>query len=82
MSDTPSGVEFLKHRYARAIQCGDARTATRLRAEIDRLINGQAADRERTRGDGCGAEVNWWQFADPEPVKPTLDYDDILGPNV
>ena len=33
-------IEFLKRRYASAIRCGDDRTATRLRAELDRLMNG------------------------------------------
>jgi hypothetical protein len=34
---------FLKRRFASAIRCGDARTATRLRAELDGLMNGSAA---------------------------------------
>jgi hypothetical protein len=33
-------VDFLKRRFASAIRCGDERTATRLRAELDRLMNG------------------------------------------
>lgn len=33
-------IEFLKRRYASAIACGDDQTATRLRAELDRLMNG------------------------------------------
>jgi hypothetical protein len=33
-------IQFLKRRYAVAISCGDDRTATRLRAELDRLMNG------------------------------------------
>lgn len=36
-------IRFLKRRYASAIGCGDDRTATRLRAELDRLMNGRAA---------------------------------------
>jgi hypothetical protein len=39
VSDDPV-VQFLKRRYAGAIRCGDHRTATRLRAELDRLMNG------------------------------------------
>jgi hypothetical protein len=35
-------IQFLKRRYASAIGCGDDRTATRLRAELDRLMNGRA----------------------------------------
>ena len=37
-------IRFLKRRYASAIGCGDDRTATRLRAELDRLMNGRAAE--------------------------------------
>ena len=33
-------VDFLKRRFANAIRCGDDRTATRLRRELDRLMNG------------------------------------------
>ena len=36
-------LEFLRRRFASAIRCGDARTATRLRAELDRVLNGAAA---------------------------------------
>jgi hypothetical protein len=36
-------IQFLKRRYVSAIGCGDDRTATRLRAELDRLMNGRAA---------------------------------------
>ena len=36
-------IRFLKCRYARAIGCGDDQTATRLRTELDRLMNGGAA---------------------------------------
>jgi hypothetical protein len=39
VSDDPV-VQFLKRRYASAIRSGDQRTATRLRAELDRLMNG------------------------------------------
>lgn len=38
-------IEFLRRRYASAISCGDDQTATRLRAELDRLINGRCGDR-------------------------------------
>jgi len=43
MDGTTSGqtaVIFLKRRFASAIRCGDERTATRLRVELDRLMNG------------------------------------------
>jgi hypothetical protein len=43
LPDTAGVIEFLKRRYAGAIERGDDRTATRLRAEIDHLINGQSA---------------------------------------
>jgi hypothetical protein len=33
-------VDFLKRRFASAIRCGDDRTASRLRVELDRLMNG------------------------------------------
>ena len=36
-------VEFLKRRFASALRCGDDRTATRLRTQLDRLMNGRAA---------------------------------------
>ena len=36
-------VEFLKRRFASALRCGDDRTATRLRTQLDRLMNGSAA---------------------------------------
>ena len=45
-------LEFLKRRFASAIRNGDARTATRLRAELDRLLNGTAA---ATLATGSGA---------------------------
>lgn len=37
-------IQFLRRRYASAIGCGDDRTATRLRAALDRLLNGRAAN--------------------------------------
>jgi hypothetical protein len=40
MIASQSAVTFLKRRFASAIRCGDDRTATRLRAELDRLMNG------------------------------------------
>jgi hypothetical protein len=36
-------VAFLKRRFASALRLGDDRTATRLRAQLDRLMNGKAA---------------------------------------
>jgi hypothetical protein len=36
----PPAVDFLKRRFASAIRCGDDRTASRLRVELDRLMNG------------------------------------------
>ena len=39
MTSLPA-VTFLKRRFASAIRCGDERTATRLRTELDRLMNG------------------------------------------
>jgi hypothetical protein len=36
-------IQFLKRRYASAIGRGDDRTATRLRTELDGLMNGRAA---------------------------------------
>jgi hypothetical protein len=43
LANTPGLVEFLKRRYASAIERDDGATAARLRAEIDRLINGRLA---------------------------------------
>jgi hypothetical protein len=40
-------VQFLKRRFASAIASRDDRTATRLRGELDRLINGPATGPER-----------------------------------
>jgi len=37
-------IQFLRRRYASAIGRGDDQTATRLRAELDRLLNGRAAN--------------------------------------
>ena len=36
-------VQFLKRRFASALSCGDDRTASRLRAQLDRLMNGKDA---------------------------------------
>jgi hypothetical protein len=47
--DRPA-VDFLKRRFASAIRCGDDRTATRLRAELDRLMNGRRARCDRDPG--------------------------------
>jgi hypothetical protein len=46
-------IEFLRRRYASAIACGDDRTAARLRAELDRLMN----DRRRRSGQRVGPEL-------------------------
>lgn len=79
MPDTPVVVEFLKRRYASAIERGDDRTAIRLRAEIDRLINGAPAARVLT---GRAVEVVRRQPAGLAPLQRTYDYDDILGPHL
>lgn len=42
-------IQFLRRRYASAIGCGDDRTASRLRAELDRLLNGGAANSNQPR---------------------------------
>ena len=42
-------IDFLRRRYASAVACGDDRTAARLRAELDRLMNGR-----RRPGSGRG----------------------------
>lgn len=39
----PRPSDFLLRRYASAIRCGDDRTATRLRAQLNRLMNGALA---------------------------------------
>jgi hypothetical protein len=75
----PSGVEFLKRRYARAIECGDHRTATRLRAEIDRLINGPPA------GGTLASQIidlsaQW--SARAAQLRQASEFDDILGPHL
>ena len=44
-------IQFLKRRYARAIGCGDDRTASRLRAELDRLLNKPAGNARSTGPD-------------------------------
>jgi hypothetical protein len=44
-------IQFLKRRYARAIGCGDDRTASRLRTELDRLLNGPAGNARRPGPD-------------------------------
>jgi hypothetical protein len=45
------GLPFLKRRYARAIEIGDDETASRLRIELDLLMNGPLA-RIEANGDG------------------------------
>ena len=86
MPDAAGVAEFLKRRYARAIECGDDRTAARLRAEIDRLINGPAtvlslADRVAPAGSGRSAGA-----ARLQPIYGhndiLYDPDDILGPHL
>ena len=86
MPDTTSGVEFLKRRHARAIERDDDRTAERLRAEIDRLINGPPAvlrladrvvDLESRRAAGSTPCYRAHQHDDI-----LYDYDDILGPHL
>jgi hypothetical protein len=66
--------EFLKRRYASAIERADDPTATRLRAEIDRLINGPSAARA-----GPITGVASARPAVLAPVEPAQDLDDILG---
>jgi hypothetical protein len=83
LPDTPSGVEFLKRRYARAIECGDHRTATRLPAEINHLINGQAI---AWASLGRVVKLDSRQPAGPAQIQRVYhddilyDHDEILGP--
>jgi hypothetical protein len=77
LPDIPSGVEFLKRRYARAIESGDQRTATRLRAEIDRLINGPP-DSDVLPGHIIDVGSLW--SARAAQLRQASEYDDILGP--
>jgi hypothetical protein len=79
LPDIPSGVEFLKRRYARAIEGGDHRTATRLRAEIDRLINGPPASRMLP---GHIIDVGSLWSARAARLRSASEYDDILGPHL
>ena len=44
-------IQFLKRRCASAIGCGDDRTASRLRAELDRLLNKPAGNAGRPKAD-------------------------------
>ena len=79
MPDAPEVVEFLKRRYASAIEHGDARTATRLRAEIDRRLNGTPAAGALTGGViDMGARRSVGQGR----LQPQHDDDDILGPHL
>lgn len=84
MADTADVAEFLKRRYARAIESGDDRTAKRLRAQIDRLINGPPTSRTLA---GQIIDMGSWRSGAPAqpPPKPGRDdilygYDDILAP--
>jgi hypothetical protein len=43
LSEERNAVEFLRRRWASAIDSGDDRTATRLRAQLDRIMNGRLA---------------------------------------
>lgn len=49
MADEQRALVFLKRRFARAIENGDHETATRLRLELDLLMNGRLA--RAGRGD-------------------------------
>ena len=42
-------IDFLRRRYARAVASGDDQTAARLRAELDRLMNGAAPEPDPAR---------------------------------
>jgi hypothetical protein len=79
LPDTPEVAEFLKRRYARAIECGDGRTATRLRTEIDRLINGQVAS--ATLASEIIDLGSWWSAREAQ-LQPASEYDDILAPHL
>ncbi len=70
-------VEFLKRRYASAIERADDRTAARLRVEIDRLINQPGRDPPRRMSDAAARRV-----AGATLVQFAHDYDDILGPHL
>jgi len=78
LAHTPA-FEFLKRRYASAIERADDRTAVRLRAEIDRLINPSA-------GAGAPAgeivDATFGGSARAGAVRPRHDPDDILGPHL
>jgi hypothetical protein len=73
---TPA-LEFLKRRYASAIERADDRTATRLRAEIDRLINQPGRDPPHRISDASARRV-----AGATLVQFPHDHDDILGPHL
>jgi len=70
-------LEFLKRRYASAIERADDRTATRLRAEIDRLINQPGRDLPRRISDAAARRV-----AGATLVQFAHDPNDILGPHL
>jgi hypothetical protein len=69
-----SAFEFLKRRYASAIERADDRTATRLRAEIDELIRQPAADAVAGGRSSRSAELAW--------LRPWEEHDDILEPHL
>ena len=77
MAHTPA-FEFLKRRYASAIERADNRTATRLRAELNRLLN-EPAPRARADRD---ADATVERSVGPAQARPAYDYDDILGPHL
>lgn len=71
-------VEFLRRRWASAIQSGDDRTATRLRLQLDRTLNGRLAqaplravmESERPserRREGSDLLAAIWVAAAPRP---------------
>ncbi len=79
MPDTPGVVEFLKRRYASAIERSDDRTAARLRVEIDRLLNGAPAARALA---GRLADALSQRPAGSAQLQRQHDDDDILGPHL
>jgi hypothetical protein len=72
--------EFLKRRYAAAIERADDRTATRLRAELDRLLDGPPPSGPRV---GQVVDLGSRSAARRSRLRPLDDilddHDDILG---